>query len=60
MALGAYLACFDLGLGAAGPVAGLFASAYGLPAAFLAAAAAALLSLLLTWRIPTSVAAGAG
>jgi MFS family permease len=51
LALGGFLACFDLGLGAAGPVAGLFASTYGLPAAFLAAAGAALLSLVLTARV---------
>jgi predicted MFS family arabinose efflux permease len=45
MALGAYLACFDIGLAAAGPVMGTVAGSYGLPSAFLAAACAALLSL---------------
>ncbi|HTH98343.1 MAG TPA: arabinose transporter [Stellaceae bacterium] len=45
MALGAYLACFDIGLAAAGPIMGTVAGSYGLPSAFLAAACAALLSL---------------
>ena len=45
VALGAFLACFDLGLGAAGPVTGLVASGFGLPAAFIAASMAALLSM---------------
>ncbi len=49
VALGAFLACFDLGLGAAGPVMGLVASGYGLPAAFGAASCAALVSLALVW-----------
>ncbi len=49
VALGAFLACFDLGLGAAGPVMGLVASGRGLPAAFAAASGAALLSLALVW-----------
>jgi len=47
VALGAFLACFDLGLGAAGPALGLVAGGFGLPAAFAAAAAAALLSCAL-------------
>jgi MFS family permease len=50
VALGAFLACFDLGLGAAGPAMGLVASGFGLPAAFLAAAAAALASMVLVGR----------
>ena len=49
VALGAFLACFDLGLGAAGPALGLVAGGFGLPAAFAAAAAAALLSCALVW-----------
>lgn len=49
VALGAFLACFDLGLGAAGPVTGLVASGFGLPAAFATAAGAATLSMLLVW-----------
>ena len=53
VALGAFLACFDLGLGAAGPVTGLVAGGFGLPAAFVAAAAAALLSMVLVWSART-------
>ncbi len=49
VALGAFLACFDLGLGAAGPVMGLVASGYGIPAAFGAAACASLASLALVY-----------
>ncbi len=49
VALGAYLACFDLGLGAAGPVMGLVAAGHGLPWAFMAAAVASVLSLALVW-----------
>jgi predicted MFS family arabinose efflux permease len=49
VALGAFLACFDLGLGAAGPVTGLVAGGYGLPAAFVTAACAAVLSIVLVW-----------
>ncbi len=49
VALGAFLACFDLGLGAAGPAMGLVAASHGLPAAFLAASAACLVSLVLVW-----------
>jgi MFS family permease len=63
LALGAFLACFDLGLGVAGPMAGAFASAFGLPSAFLAAAGAALISVTLllttaarkTCRLPHSL-----
>ena len=47
LVLAAYLACFDLGLAAAGPLAGLVTTAFGLPAAFLVAAGAAVLSLAL-------------
>ena len=49
VALGAFLACFDLGLGAAGPVTGLIAGGFGLSAAFVAAAAASVLSMVLVW-----------
>ncbi len=49
-ALGIFPACFDLGLGAAGPAAGLVASGFGLSAAFVAASAAALVSLGVVWR----------
>jgi len=44
LAIGAFLGCFDLGLGAAGPIAGVVAAGFGLPAAFLAGALAALVS----------------
>ncbi|HEY2131610.1 MAG TPA: MFS transporter [Acetobacteraceae bacterium] len=49
VALGAFLACFDLGLGAAGPAAGLLASGFGLQAAFAVAAAASVVSMVLVW-----------
>lgn len=49
VALGVFLACFDLGLGAAGPAAGLVAGGYGLPAAFVAASVAALVSMGVVW-----------
>ncbi len=49
VALGAFLACFDLGLGAAGPVTGLVAGGFGLPAAFVAAAVASVASMALVW-----------
>lgn len=39
--IGAYLACFDLGLAVAGPGAGAVAHSYGMQGAFAAAAAAA-------------------
>lgn len=48
--MGAILACFDLGLGVGGPMGGLVAGWFGLPAAFLAAAVAALLSMALVWN----------
>lgn len=47
LAIGAYLACFDLGLAVGGPGAGIIAQTYGIPGAFMAAAGAALVSLLL-------------
>jgi predicted MFS family arabinose efflux permease len=49
VALGVFLACFDLGLGAGGPAAGLVAGGFGLPAAFVAASVAALVSLGVVW-----------
>ena len=49
VALGVFLACFDLGLGAAGPAAGLVAGGFGLSAAFVAASGAALVSLGVVW-----------
>ncbi|MGF6763636.1 MFS family permease [Paraburkholderia sp. GAS33] len=53
LAIGAYLACFDLGLAIAGPGAGAVARSYGIPCAFAAATATALSALLLIcvdWR----------
>ncbi len=47
VALGAFLACFDFGLGAAGPVMGLVATVSSLPGAFAAAAALCIASMLL-------------
>ena len=49
VALGAFLASFDLGLGASGPVMGLVATGYGLAASFLAAAVACLMAIGLVW-----------
>ena len=48
-ALGLFLACFDLGLGAAGPAMGILAAGSGLPTAFFGAAVASLVSLGLVW-----------
>jgi predicted MFS family arabinose efflux permease len=45
--LGAYMACFDLGIALAGPVAGLVVSRSGLSSAFLAAASASFIALAL-------------
>jgi predicted MFS family arabinose efflux permease len=50
LVLGAYLACFDLGIAAAGPFAGAAANAFGLAAVFPAAALAVALALALTVR----------
>ncbi|MGC1305403.1 MAG: MFS transporter [Caulobacteraceae bacterium] len=47
LALGAYLACFDLGLAMAGPVAGVVAQAAGLASTFVAGAVAAVLAMTL-------------
>ena len=48
-ALGLFLACFDLGLGAAGPAMGILAAGSGLPTAFFGGAVASLVSLGLVW-----------
>lgn len=48
LVLGAYLACFDLGLALAGPVAGTVAHVFDLSATFIGAAVAALMALALT------------
>ena len=48
LVLGAYLACFDLGIAAAGPIAGVAANAFGLPAVFPTATAAVVIALILT------------
>ncbi|PRG51617.1 MFS transporter [Burkholderia gladioli] len=45
LAIGAYLACFDLGLAVGGPGAGVVAQGFGVPGAFVAAALATLVSL---------------
>lgn len=44
-ALGAYVAFFDVGFAAAGPITGLIAGAFGYPAVFAAAAVSALMAL---------------
>jgi MFS family permease len=48
LALGAYLACFDLGIAMAGPAAGMIAQTFGLRTVFPAAAGAAILAFVLT------------
>jgi MFS family permease len=45
--IGAYLACFDLGVAMAGPSAGLVARSFGLPSTFIVASVSALLALAL-------------
>jgi predicted MFS family arabinose efflux permease len=45
LVIGAYLACFDLGVAMAGPSAGLVARSFGLPSTFIVASIAALLAL---------------
>jgi MFS family permease len=53
LVIGAYLACFDLGLAIAGPGAGAVARSYGIPGAFAAAMATALSAFILIcvdWR----------
>jgi predicted MFS family arabinose efflux permease len=49
MALGAFMACFDLGLGVGGPLAGIVAGGFSLAAAFVVAALAAIVSVALVW-----------
>ena len=44
-ALGAFLACFDLGVGLGGPMTGVVAGGVGLPAAFVAAGGASAASI---------------
>lgn len=60
LVIGAYLACFDLGLAMAGPVAGVVAQGFGVRSAFLASALAAAVSvtLILFARSKQAVAAG--
>jgi MFS family permease len=48
MVLGAYMACFDLGLALAGPVAGVIAHNFDLSATFIGASVAALVAIGLT------------
>jgi len=48
MVLGAYMACFDLGLALAGPAAGVIAHTFDLPATFIGASVAALVAIALT------------
>ncbi len=47
VALAAFLACFDFGLGASGPLMGVVAGAGGLPMAFIAASGLCIASMLL-------------
>ncbi len=51
LAIGVFLACFDLGLGAAGPLAGFASAWFGLDSAFLLGAITALLSAVLMTAI---------
>ncbi len=48
MVIGTFTACFDLGLAGAGPLAGIVASSFSLPAVFMVAAFSALAALFLT------------
>jgi predicted MFS family arabinose efflux permease len=56
LVLGTFLACFDLGLALSGPGSGLVANTWGIPAAFLAAALAAIIGLgvLLSNSMPSA------
>jgi MFS family permease len=47
LVISTYLACFDLGLAVAGPIAGVVVRLFDLPAAFMVAGASALVSLVL-------------
>jgi MFS family permease len=49
LVLGAYLACFDLGLALAGPTSGVVAQNLGTPSAFMTSTVTALLAAALAW-----------
>ncbi|ANN75967.1 MFS transporter [Bordetella flabilis] len=49
LVIGAYLACFDLGLAMAGPAAGVVAQNLGIASAFLASTVTALCAAALVW-----------
>jgi MFS family permease len=49
LVLGAYLACFDLGLALAGPTSGVVAQNFGTASAFLTSTVTALLAAALAW-----------
>jgi predicted MFS family arabinose efflux permease len=54
LAIGAYYACFDLGLALGGPGAGVIVQLYDIPGAFMAAACATLVSisvLCIDWKL---------
>lgn len=53
LVLGAYLACFDLGLALAGPLAGGVATVLGVQTVFVVAAAAALIAIVVTVVAPS-------
>jgi MFS family permease len=49
-ALGAYVACFDVGFGLAGPTTGLMAGAFGYPSVFALGAFGAAAAIVVAWR----------
>ena len=49
-ALGAYVACFDVGFGLAGPTTGLIAGAFGYPSVFALGALGAAMAIVVAWR----------
>jgi MFS family permease len=49
-ALGAYVACFDVGFGLAGPMTGFIAGALGYPSVFAVGALGAAAALAVAWR----------
>jgi MFS family permease len=49
-ALGAYVACFDVGFVLAGPSTGLIVGAFGYPAAFALGALGAAMAIVVAWR----------